>query len=101
MQHRHSTFIHPQHPRFVEYHTDRSSRFWWQESAPVLQEPRHVDGLPGATIPTTLTYFARVIPQAETPLNIDFGVAQIANRISLGVELKVRSQFATGISYRF
>ena len=67
----------------------------------VLQEPRHIDGLPGATIPTTLTYFARVIPRAETPLNIDFGVAQIANRISLGVELKVRSQFATGISYRF
>lgn len=67
----------------------------------VLQEPRHVQGLPGAVIPTTLTYFARIVPHAETPLNIDFGVAQVANRIMPGVELKVRSQFATGISYRF
>jgi len=67
----------------------------------VLQEPHHVQGLPGAVIPTTLTYFARVVPHAETPLNIDFGVAQVANRIMPGVELKTRSQFATGISYRF
>ena len=67
----------------------------------VLQEPHHVQGLPGAVIPTTLTYFARVVPLAETPLNIDFGVAQVANRIMPGVDLKARSQFATGISYRF
>jgi len=67
----------------------------------VLQEPHHVEGLPGAVIPTTLTYFARVVPHAEMPLNVDFGVAQVANRIMPGVELKARSQFATGISYRF
>ena len=67
----------------------------------VLQEPHHVEGLPGAVIPSTLTYFARVIPRPETPLNVDFGVAQVANRIMPGVELKARSQFATGISYRF
>jgi len=67
----------------------------------VLQEPHHVEGLPGAVIPSTLTYFARVIPRAETHLNVDFGVAQLANRIMPGVELKARSQFATGVSYRF
>jgi len=66
-----------------------------------LQEPRHIEGLPGATLPTTLTYFARVIPRGELPLNVDFGVAQVANNIKPGVKLDVRSQFALGVSYRF
>ena len=66
-----------------------------------LQEPRHIQGLPGASLPTTLTYFARVIPRGELPLNVDFGVAQVANQIMPGVELHVRSQFALGVSYRF
>ena len=67
----------------------------------VLQEPHHLKGLPGATMPTTLTYFARVTPRSELPLNIDFGVAQVANRIAPGVALHAREQFALGISYRF
>jgi len=67
----------------------------------VLQEPREIKGLPGAELPTTLTYFARVIPRAELPLNVDFGVAQVANKIMPGVELHARSQFALGASYRF
>jgi hypothetical protein len=66
-----------------------------------LQEPRHIKGLPGADLPTTLTYFARVIPRGELPLNVDFGVAQVANNIMPGVKLHVRSQFAMGASYRF
>ena|SRR5208283_4582155 len=69
--------------------------------AELLQEPRHIEGLPGANLPTTLTYFARVIPRAELPLNVDFGVAQVANQIMPGVELHARSQFALGASYRF
>ena len=66
-----------------------------------LQEPRQIEGLPGARLPTTLTYFARVIPRGELPLNIDFGVAQVANEIAPGVKLHARSQFALGVSYRF
>ncbi|HTT17332.1 MAG TPA: DUF3034 family protein [Candidatus Sulfotelmatobacter sp.] len=66
-----------------------------------LQEPHHIEGLPGATLPTTLTYFARVTPHGELPLNIDFGVAQVANRIMPGTELHARAQFALGVSYRF
>ncbi len=66
-----------------------------------LQEPRHIAGLPGASLPTTLTYFARVIPRGELPFNVDFGVAQVANNIAPGVNLHVRSQFALGASYRF
>jgi len=67
-----------------------------------LQEPHHIQGLPpAATLPTTLTYFARVLPPGKVPINVDFGVAQAANEILPGVELKARAQFAFGISYRF
>jgi len=66
-----------------------------------LQEPHHIQGVPGATLPTTLTYFARVLPPGKIPLNVDFGVAQAANRVLPGVALNARSQFAFGISYRF
>lgn len=69
-----------------------------------LQEPLHIQGLtgpPAAVLPTTLTYFARVLPSTEVPINIDFGVAQAANQILPGVELQARAQFAFGISYHF
>lgn len=69
-----------------------------------LQEPHHIQGLvgePSATLPTTLTYFARILPPGKIPFNVDFGVAQAANEILPGVKLKARAQFAFGISYRF
>jgi hypothetical protein len=65
-----------------------------------LQEPHHIQNLPGATLPTTLTYFARVLPPGKIPINIDFGVAQAANKVLPGAALHARSQFAFGISYR-
>ena len=66
----------------------------------VAQEPRHIQNLPGATLPTTLTYFARVIP-TKRPFNVDFGIAQAAGEIMPGANIKARAQFATGVSYRF
>jgi hypothetical protein len=66
-----------------------------------LQEPHHIENLPGATLPTTLTYFARVLPPGKIPINVDFGVAQAANKVLPGAALDARSQFAFGISYRF
>ncbi len=64
------------------------------------QQPREVRNLPGAVVPTTITYAARIVPLPErAKLNIDFGVAQAAGRILPGVDLKVRHQFALGISY--
>jgi hypothetical protein len=45
--------------------------------------------------------FARVLPPGKIPFNVDFGVAQVANRILPGVALDARSQFAFGISYKF
>jgi hypothetical protein len=69
--------------------------------AEALQEPHHIQNLPGATLPTTLTYFARVLPPGKVPINIDFGVAQAANQVLPGAALHARSQFAFGISYRF
>jgi len=63
------------------------------------QEPREVRNLPGAIVPTTITYAARIVPLAERRFNIDFGVAQAAGSILPGADLKARHQFALGISY--
>jgi len=64
------------------------------------QQPRQVQNLPGAIVPTTITYAARIVPLPErSKLNIDFGVAQAAGWILPGVNLQARHQFALGISY--
>jgi hypothetical protein len=70
-------------------------------AAEVAQQPRQPDQLSGAVIPTTITYAARLTPIAETKLNIDFGVAQIAGKIAPGVDLKARSRLGLQISYGF
>src|SRR6266849_2023767 len=76
-----------------------------------LQEPRSIQGLPGAVVPTTITYAVRIVPSGalpihgwgvETPkLTLDFGLAQAAGNIAPGVDLQARHQFAFGISYGF
>jgi hypothetical protein len=64
------------------------------------QQPREVQNLPGAIVPTTITYAARIVPLPErAKFNIDFGVAQAAGKILPGVDLEVRHQFAFGVSY--
>jgi hypothetical protein len=64
------------------------------------QEPRGVQNLPGAIVPTTITYAARIVPLAEhQKFNVDFGVAQAAGTIEPGVNLRARHQFALGVSY--
>jgi hypothetical protein len=68
----------------------------------VAQQPRRVEGLPDAVVPTTLTYFARVVPKIEgTKMNIDFGVAQVASKVTPSVNLRARHQVAIGVSYQF
>ena len=67
----------------------------------VAQQPRRIKDLPGASLPTTLTYFARLIPNSEKALNLDFGIAQAAGRVLPGADVQARAQFAFGISYRF
>jgi hypothetical protein len=71
----------------------------------ILKSPVGTDALAGLTIPTTLTYFARVLPMPEKPINLDFALGQFAGNVGtipgLGpVDLKARAQFAFGISYR-
>jgi hypothetical protein len=67
------------------------------------QQPHTAEGLPAtSTFPMSLTYFARVVPHVEgTPLQIDFGVAQLAGKIDPAIDLKARSQFGMGVSYHF
>ena len=67
-----------------------------------MQNPRYIKDLPGPTLPTSLTYFVRIIPAPErVKLNVDFGVLQAAGKIAPGVDLKARHQFALGVSYHF
>lgn len=70
-------------------------------AAEIAQQPRHPDQLPTAVIPTTITYALRLTPIAESRLNIDFGVAQIAGRIAPGVDLRARSRLGLQVSYGF
>ncbi|HEY1207143.1 MAG: DUF3034 family protein [Bryobacteraceae bacterium] len=65
------------------------------------QQPRQVLNLPGADVPTTITYAARLVPFGERKFNVDFGVAQAAGKILPGVDLNARHQFALGVSYGF
>jgi hypothetical protein len=71
------------------------------------QQPRQLKEVPGplfpttATIPTTLAYFIRVHPGSDVPLNLDFGVVQLAGKIGPTLDLQARHQFTTGVSYRF
>jgi len=66
------------------------------------QQPREVLNLPGADVPTTITYAARIVPLPEkSKFNVDFGVAQAAGKILPGVNLNARHQFALGVSYGF
>jgi len=68
----------------------------------VVQQPRYIEGLPGPTIPTSVTYIFRLLPGFEKPkLNFDFGVAQAVGVITPGVNIKARHQVATGITYQF
>lgn len=79
--------------------------------AEVLQQPHHVEGLPGIGIPTSLTYAVRIVPGGALPmhgwgvqsprLTVDFGVAQIAGQVAPGINLQARHQFALGVSYGF
>ncbi len=72
--------------------------------AEVDQQPRHLRNAPTLSIPTELTYFARVMPIPERPINFDFAVAQLAGRVAPGQTsaqgLRARSQFCFALSYR-
>lgn len=66
-----------------------------------VQQPNQIKNLPGADIPTTLTYALRIVPSEKAKLNFDIGVGQVANHIMPGVDLGVRKQLALGASYAF
>lgn len=75
--------------------------------AEFLQEPRHFKEVPGqffsttAIVPTTLSYFVRIRPGSEIPLNIDLGLAQLGGNLGPGWNIQARHQFTMGMSYQF
>ncbi|MEZ5306030.1 MAG: DUF3034 family protein [Pyrinomonadaceae bacterium] len=68
--------------------------------AEAVQQPKYVKGLPGATVPTSFSYFTRIIPN-KVPMAIDLAIVQAAGEIAPGVDLKARARFGMGISYQF
>jgi hypothetical protein len=64
-----------------------------------------IGGLP-LNIPTTLTYCTRVVPSSKHPINVDFGVAQVAGRIynngaGTVVDLQARHTYGAQITRAF
>lgn len=70
-------------------------------AAGFTQEPRRVQGLTGADIPTTLDYAIRITQRKDARFAFDAGVGQVAGRILPGVDLEARSVFGMGLSYKF
>lgn len=66
-----------------------------------VQQPDHIEDLPGATLPTTVSVFARIIPMGAIPFNLDLALVRGAGKILPGVDLKAQNKFGMGISYRF
>lgn len=69
----------------------------------VLQEPKYIQGIgDAATIPTSLSYFVRVVPHLEgAPLQVDLGVVQAAGKIASDLDVNARARFGMGMSYHF
>jgi hypothetical protein len=73
-----------------------------------LQEPKYVQPLGAAAhIPTSLSYFVRVVPHMEgSRLQFDLGIVQAAGKIvnipgREVLDLNARARVGTGISYHF
>lgn len=72
-----------------------------------LQQPRRLKEVPGqffptsATVPTTLSYFVRLLPGADVPFNLDFGIVQLGGNLGTAWNIQARHQFTLGVSYRF
>ena len=74
----------------------------WIVGSEFAQQPHFIEGLPGATVPTSYTYFVRIVPAPERwPLNVDFGLAHAIGNTAPGVDLRASGQFAMGVSYQF
>ncbi len=70
----------------------------------VVQQPHYIEYLPkAATVPTSLSYFVRIVPHIEgSPLQVDLGLAQLVGKIVPGaIDLKARARVGMGISYHF
>ena len=75
--------------------------------AEFAQQPHQLKEVPGpffpttATVPTTLAYFVRIKPGSDLPVNLDFGIVQLAGKLGPALDLQARHQFTMGFSYRF
>ena len=68
-----------------------------------VQQPHYVQPLGNAlTIPTSLSYFVRVVPHLEgSPLQVDLGIVQAAGHVAPGMNLNANGRVGMGVSYHF
>jgi hypothetical protein len=68
-----------------------------------VQQPHYVQPLGNTvSIPTSLSYFVRVVPHLEgSPLQVDLGVVQAAGHVAPGLNLNANGRVGMGISYHF
>jgi hypothetical protein len=68
-----------------------------------VQQPHYVQPLENTiTIPTSLSYFVRVVPHLEgSPLQVDLGVVQAAGHVAHGLNLDANGRVGMGVSYHF
>jgi hypothetical protein len=67
----------------------------------IVQQPPHPEYLAAAIVPPTITYAMRIVPRHGSKFNVDVGLAQLANHVMPGVDLKARMQLGLGVSYDF
>jgi len=66
-----------------------------------LQQPAHLDGYPGAEMPSTTAAFARVYPLASGRLGLDLALVRVAGAVTSGLDLRAENQLLAGGSFRF
>ncbi len=69
--------------------------------AEFARQPRQLKEIPGAVVPTTLSYLARWQSGNDIPLTLELGLVQLGNNLSPGFDLEARHQVVLGATYHF
>ncbi len=67
----------------------------------VVQHPTHLDAFPGARMPSTTAFFARILPMASDRMSLDLALVSVAGMVQPDLDLKAENRLAAGWSFRF
>lgn len=69
--------------------------------AEFARQPRQLKEVPGAVVPTMLSYVARWRPASDTPLTFEVGMMQLGGDLGARFDVEAQHQVVLGVSYRF